>query len=152
MNLLSFLREKAGFTRNEVKVVLFLSVTFLIGLGVRWLAPAETAPASGTPFDYTLLDSEFAARSQSPDSPAAGAGAALTSRAPAKSPPADGVNLNSASEQDLIALPGIGPATAARILQYRDEHGEFTSVDQLLQVPGIGTKKLERLRPYVRVH
>ncbi len=151
MNLLSLLREKAGFTRNEVKVVLFLSATFLIGLAVRWLAPAETAPASGTPFDYTLLDSEFAARSQSPDSPAAGSGAAITSRTPAKSPPAEGVNLNSASEQDLTALPGVGPATAARILRYRDEHGEFASVDHLLRVPGIGAKKLERLRPYIHV-
>lgn len=61
------------------------------------------------------------------------------------------VDLNSADEAALDALPGIGPATAAAIIEHRDRIGRFTSVDQLLDVRGIGEAKLEQLRPLVRV-
>ncbi|MGD8193915.1 helix-hairpin-helix domain-containing protein [Herbiconiux sp. P18] len=61
------------------------------------------------------------------------------------------INLNAASEIDLDALPRIGPAMASRIVEYRSTNGPFTSVDDLLQVPGIGEKTLENLRPLVTV-
>lgn len=66
------------------------------------------------------------------------------------SPPAP-VHLGAADVAALDALPGVGPATAARILAWRDEHGGFTSVDDLLEVPGIGPAKLEELRSLVVV-
>jgi competence protein ComEA len=56
------------------------------------------------------------------------------------------LNLNSASMQDLDALPGIGPAKAAAILQYRERHGSFTTVDDLARVPGFGSAAVSRLR------
>jgi competence protein ComEA len=61
------------------------------------------------------------------------------------------VNLNTADADALDSLPGVGPATAAAILQHRAEVGAFTSVDQLLDVPGIGEAKLEALRDLVTV-
>lgn len=61
------------------------------------------------------------------------------------------VDLNQADEAALDALPGVGPATAAAIIQHRDQIGRFTSVDQLLDVRGIGEAKLEQLRPLVTV-
>ena len=61
------------------------------------------------------------------------------------------VDLNTATESDLDALPGIGPATAAAIIAHRDRNGPFTSVDQLLEVRGIGPAKLEQLTGLVRV-
>lgn len=61
------------------------------------------------------------------------------------------VDLNSADAGALDALPGIGPALAQRILQWRGAHGRFTSVDELGEVSGIGDATLERLRPLVRV-
>ena len=61
------------------------------------------------------------------------------------------VDLNRATVDDLDALPGVGPATAAAIVAYRDEHGPFSSVDGLLAVRGIGSAKLDALRSLVTV-
>ena len=61
------------------------------------------------------------------------------------------LNLNSADIVQLDALPGVGPATAAAIVQYRQQHGPFASVDKLTDVPGIGPAKLERLRAFLTV-
>jgi competence protein ComEA len=61
------------------------------------------------------------------------------------------LNLNTATAEQLDGLPGIGPATAAAIVEHRDRVGGFSSVDQLLDVRGIGEAKLEQLRPLVTV-
>ena len=61
------------------------------------------------------------------------------------------VNLNTATVDELGTLDGVGPATATKILSYRQEHGGFGSVDELDQVPGIGEKRLAALRPHVTV-
>jgi len=61
------------------------------------------------------------------------------------------VNLNTANEQELESLPGVGPSTAAAILDLRRQVGRFSSVDQLLDARGIGDAKLAALREFVRV-
>jgi len=61
------------------------------------------------------------------------------------------VDLNRATPAELDALPGVGPATAAAIITWRGENGGFRRVEDLLEVPGIGPARLERLRPLVRV-
>lgn len=61
------------------------------------------------------------------------------------------VNLNTATVDQLDALPGVGPVTAQRILDWRVKHGRFTSVDQLREVSGIGQARFAQLRDLVRV-
>lgn len=61
------------------------------------------------------------------------------------------VNLNTATEAELDSLPGVGPVTAAAILRWREEHGGFSAVDELLEVDGIGTVTLSKLTPYLTV-
>ncbi|MFN7151665.1 MAG: helix-hairpin-helix domain-containing protein, partial [Microthrixaceae bacterium] len=61
------------------------------------------------------------------------------------------VDLNLATAEQLDTLPGVGPATAAAILAYREESGPFRSVDDLIEVRGIGEAKLEALRDLVVV-
>jgi competence protein ComEA len=67
--------------------------------------------------------------------------------------PAEGVplDLNTATAEQLDELDGIGPGMAASILEYRDQHGGFGSVEELGQVSGIGEKRLATLRERVRV-
>jgi competence protein ComEA len=77
--------------------------------------------------------------------PAGGAGPA------AGTEPAAPVDLNTATAEQLEALPGVGPSTAAAIIAHRDQHGPFAAVDQLLDVRGIGDAKLEQLRDLVTV-
>ncbi len=83
-----------------------------------------------------------------PSGAASPPGAAGSGTAAAASGPVD---LNTATVEQLDALPGVGPATAAAILTYRSSHGRFRSVTELLEVPGIGPAKLEALRPRVKV-
>jgi competence protein ComEA len=59
------------------------------------------------------------------------------------------VNLNAASQSELEELPGVGPVTAAAILQWRTDNGPFTSVDELLEVSGIGDATLAEIAPFV---
>ena len=59
------------------------------------------------------------------------------------------LDLNTATREELLELPGIGEVMADRILDYRRDHGPFSAVEELLNVSGIGPKKLEALLEYV---
>ena len=78
---------------------------------------------------------------------------AAAAAAPGSAASASGgvVNLNQADAAALDGLPGVGPVLAARIIDWRTQHGRFTSVDELGEVSGIGDKLLEQIRPRVRV-
>src|SRR5712664_2148478 len=68
-----------------------------------------------------------------------------------KKPPARPVNINTATSEELQLVPGIGPATADKILQMRKSYGAFKSVDDLLAIKGLGKKRLEKMRKYLTV-
>jgi competence protein ComEA len=77
------------------------------------------------------------------------AGAAAAPSAGSPGAPAGPVHLNTATLEQLDALPGVGPVTAQRILDYRQKHGAFHSVDDLDAVSGIGPARLEQLHDLV---
>ncbi len=70
---------------------------------------------------------------------------------PPKAAAAAPLNLNTATEADLAKLPGIGPATATRILEYRQKNGPFKKIEELMNVRGIGEKAFLKLKPLVAV-
>jgi comEA protein len=74
-----------------------------------------------------------------------------SSLATKKKPPDRPVNLNTATSEQLQQVPGIGPATAGKILQMRKTYGPFKSVDDLLAIRGLGAKRLEKMRKYLTV-
>ncbi len=61
------------------------------------------------------------------------------------------ININTATKDELVSLPGIGPAKAQAILDYRKAHGPFKTVEELKDVRGIGAKRFEKLKPDLAV-
>lgn len=137
MNALRKVRDFFVFTRNEQKILFVLSIVFVAGAGVKVYRAVTEVPVDRT-FDYAQNDSLFAARTHSASS--------------ARVDTAHGrVDLNTATQSQLIALPGIGPALADRIIAYRTLHTRFGSVDDVKKVAGIGKKKFERLQGLIEV-
>lgn len=155
MSFLDTLQQRVGFTRREAVAILTLSTTFLIGTGIRWFQSKQKPDVqTQQQFDYSRLDSTYANRLQNSNQQATPIGTSpsspeATQRRPTKQPAI--VNINIATKSQLMRLPGIGESYAQRILEYKTTHGKFNSIDELSGVKGIGKKKLEQLRPYVRV-
>ncbi|MCV7029726.1 ComEA family DNA-binding protein [Mycobacterium sherrisii] len=100
------------------------------------------APVPGKP--AALGSSVAAGSAPAPAAPAPASGSA-------RPKPAGVLDLNTATVEQLDALPGVGPVTAAAIVAWRQSNGKFTSVDQLADVDGIGPARLDKLRALVRV-
>jgi competence protein ComEA len=91
------------------------------------------------PDDGTSLTSE--------DIPAA---VSSTSRSTKFKHPGDGaVDINTSTAVELQRLPGVGPATARKIIEYRAEHDGFKTIEELMEVKGIGPAKLRKMKPFV---
>jgi competence protein ComEA len=135
----------AFYSRHQLLVLLALVAAFGGGLAVdRWRRTHPEVVERVEHFDREL--------SEAPAAPTATPGG-LPPRPPKVRPGsgADGtapIDLNRASADELTRLPGIGPALATRIIEAR-EATPFTSVEDLRRVRGVGTAKLERMRPFV---
>ncbi len=75
---------------------------------------------------------------------------AAQKRGPSKAP-AEILDINQASAEDFAKLPGIGPKLAQRIVTFREKHGPFRRVEDLMAVRGVAVKKWKAIRPYVKV-
>lgn len=150
MDLLSHLQARVGCTRNEALVVLVLSTTFVLGLGLRTLREKLALPSPR--FDFAQADSVFLARSRQPVDTTQRSGTGFSSSRTASRPPLRSIPLNTSTAVNLARLPGIGPVFAERIVAYRTAHGPFQTLDDLRRVKGIGPKKLVQVRPYLTLH
>ncbi|WNG91218.1 ComEA family DNA-binding protein [Mycobacterium sp. ITM-2016-00318] len=120
----------------------------LIGLNMaRRVADGEQiiVGIAAPPGEPTTMGSSVASE------PAAASASGAPTTTEAASAPGTSVDLNTATEEQLDALPGVGPVTAAAIVAWRAANGSFTSVDQLADVDGIGPARLEKLRAQVHV-
>lgn len=133
------LKNWLALTATEQRVILFLAATFLIGAGIRLYQ--ETFP-SQQKFDYRSADSTFASLSE-----------LLRAGTKEKTTRTDDqlININSATKNELMSLPGIGAVIAERIILFREDEGPFTSIDDLRKVKGVSMKKFQQLKARVTV-
>lgn len=124
-----------GFTRNEQRALLFLISTFVVGLGVQYYQRKIQPFPSSSSLSLFQEDTVAMVAFQKDES----------------TPRSFKVELNRATMKELEEMPGIGPALAHRILEWRKEHGPFHQVEDLLQVKGIGAKTLEKIRPFLYI-
>jgi len=169
---LFFWLERLKITPAERKAVSVLLVLLAV-LGTLNLALTPTQPFSGD--QYRQLEQQFRKRTALlkqkeqklltryyPDN-AAGVQASYQDTAPENrvdsvqlvpekaSSGNDRVNINTAVQSELETLPGIGPAYARRILKYRKVNGSFKSIDELKKIKGIAQKRLDKLKPFVKL-
>lgn len=137
--MLQRIAEWLALTTTERKIILFLIGALLIGAGIR-LYQETFLPAQQ--FDYQTSDSAFAALSEA-------VGADEPSDDDTSS---ELLDLNRASKEQLMELPGVGEVLAERILAYRQRVGSFRRLDDLRNVKGISKKKFDQLRPLIIVH
>lgn len=108
-----------NLTRQEKSVLLFIALVVLVGIGINYLQKRNL------PFK------EFIAVS------------------PTQTKANLEVNLNRASSEELVRLPGIGPELARRIIDYRKDFGAFKIIEDIQKVKGIGKGKFKRLKDYI---
>ena len=149
MNLLAKFNQTFGFTPAERRVVLILLSTFLVGITIKIAKSAFDGPSQ---YDYASIDSTFSilsdtqnvTKTQLPDSP--------ENRVLAQSDVPDlKIDINTATKAQFVRLPGIGDVIAERILSYRNRHGRFKSIRELLSVEGIGEKNFKKIASFVTI-
>lgn len=132
------LQQRLSITRHEGLAVLTLASLFLLGLTVRHVQEQQLPPVA---VDSLVVQSEGTP--------------VQTTAAPQQSSPdpsaENPLNVNTASQQALKSLPGIGPALSKRIEAYRTSQGDFERATELQRVSGIGPKTLATLRPMIQV-
>ncbi len=77
--------------------------------------------------------------------------AASAAKAKAQASPDNPVDINKATVESLMSVPGIGKVTAERIVKWRETNGPFRRIEDLIKVKGIGDKAFDKLRPYIKV-
>ena len=162
--MLENISKKTGLTQTELKISIFIVLVFLIGLTYKLIFDQkDTVPYQK--FDYTEEDEKFynsgkdtssINNQKSDDKEVDYKQEVLDFNSQSfdniqkKTLPAEkSINLNSATVEELVNLPGIGEKTAQKIIEYRDKHKRFRNINELLNIKGIGEAKLAKIKKYI---
>lgn len=155
-----------GLTETEIKILIFLITTFLVGFCYKTFFLLEENNNKKV-FDYSKEDSLFFSigddtgqmdsvkredeqvdyKQEVLDFNASNFSGSNKKETPAEK----SINLNSAKLEELILLPGIGKITAERIIELRNKRGKFKSLDELFEIKGIGESKFQNITKYLYI-
>ena len=171
--------QKLNFTKNEIRVLFILLLILFLGLGIKFTKGFISEDS--VIFDYTKSDLIFKDKSDNLLSVLNDTNIVVDSlftkeelntiksikniedslksldgKKKKKGKKGDdlkerSININYATKEQLILLPGIGESTADKILMYRKEHGLFKKIEDIMKIKGIGTKKYEKLKLYITI-
>jgi competence protein ComEA helix-hairpin-helix repeat region len=130
--------------KKQIKILLsavLLGAAFLISYTVIFASPVRIYNAEAAESGFEISDTADESKSDS------SVGMEVSDNSVSEI--FEKVNINTASFHELIILPGVGEKTADAIIEYREEYGAFMSVEELMEVSGIGEKKVEALRDMV---
>lgn len=156
--------KKLGLTKTEIKTVVFVVSTFMLGLGYKFLIQ-NSDKSEYKVFDYSAQDSLFSETENDTESyfslksddkkvdykqEVLDFNNRSFNNVQNKIIPAEkNINLNSAGVKDFTQLPGIGEKTAKKIVDYRNSIKKFTNINQILNVAGIGESKFQKIKKYI---
>jgi competence protein ComEA len=158
------LSVKIGFTETEIKVLLFLLALFLVGFSYIKFIKGGTE-ATYKEFDYSKEENQLLKSEQGDSIEEATIKdekdsirkdvlelkekpyESVTKKVPAEK----SININLASREDLMKISGIGEKTAENILSYREKNGSFKTLDELMNVKGIGDAKFTKFKKYLYI-
>jgi comEA protein len=136
-----------GISSHQIIVIVFLIVFLISGLVLSRIKDSSTKSVFNE--DDNLSYSNFQAKVAEVES--------LYYAEKKRSNPLETVSfqkkvdINEASQKELIALPGIGPELSKRILDFRKKNGKFLAIEDLRKVKGIGVKKFNKMLPFIRI-
>ena len=135
-----------GFTKQEKTIILFLIVTFTIGTGIIYFKKL-TYQNNKKEYKsiYEELDKQFYEISKNDSITFIKEGKKTQDTISIK------ININTADENELIKLPGIGPKLSKEIIQYRNKNGKFKNANEIIKIKGIGKKKFEKISQFIYV-
>ena len=144
------------FTKQERTVILFLVLGLVVGGGIKLFKIRISDDSKPNGYNYSVIEQKLIKKSKIKDS-------ALKFQSPQierqqvsgkKSKITEtnlSIDINKAQLEDIIILPSIGPVIAQRIINYRNQHGHFQNIEELKNVKGIGSKKFEKIKPFIHV-
>ena len=157
-----------GFTETEIKIILFILSSLVIGLVINYVKE-KTNNNDLLQFNYSKQDSLFYAgdfidanrdtnekiMEKAVDSKRElldfNGAKYIVKNVKSSELSIESIDINNASQEELMTLPGIGEKTSALILEYRNKKGRFDKIEDILNIRGIGKAKLERLKKFIIV-
>ena len=137
--------NSAGGTTNNANISK-INLAYVLKDGMKVNIPNKEDLKNNNNFDYITMSSGDGKNDDIPESENS-----LSSKSDKSNTNKSVVNINTATQTELETLPGIGPSIALKIINYRNENGKFSSIDEIKNVSGIGDSKFENIKKYITV-